>query len=68
MEELLVCFGGVLVVLVTACGFGYANNVADNEAITALINKGVPAIEAKCAIRPNTQCEAIIGVLKAKSD
>lgn len=68
MEELLTFFGGVLVVLVTACGFGYANNVADNNAIDVLITKGVPVLEAKCAIRPSRECEAILGVLKAKSD
>ena len=68
MEELIVLFVGAISILAVACGFGYANNVADNEAITALINKGVPAIEAKCAIRPSSECEAILGVLKAKSD
>ena len=68
MEDTLVFFGGVLVVLVTVCGFGYANNVADNNAIEALITKGVPVLEAKCAIRPSRECEAILGVLKAKGD
>ncbi len=68
MEELLVFFGAVLVVLATACGFGYANNVENNRAIEALVQKGVPAFEAKCSITPSVQCEAILGVLKAKGD
>jgi hypothetical protein len=68
MEEILILFGAVFVLLTTACGFGYANNVADNNAIEALITKGVPVLEAKCAIRPSRECEAILGVLKAKGD
>lgn len=68
MEEILVFFGAFFVILATACGFGYANNVADNNAIDALVTKGVPLIEAKCAIRPSRECEAILGVLRAKGD
>ena len=68
MEELLTFLGGLLTALIIACSFGYANNVADNKAIEALITKGVPVLEAKCAIRPSRECEAILGVLKAKGD
>jgi hypothetical protein len=68
MEEVLIPLGFFGVLLSIILGFGYANNVADNNAIDALITKGVPAIEAKCAIRPSKECEAILGVLKAKGD
>ena len=48
-----------------ACfGFGYANNVADNHSVEALISKDVPALEAMCAIRPNK--ELCIGVVIKK--
>jgi len=68
MKELLVFFGTILVTLATACGFNYANKVENNHAIEALVQKGVPAFEAKCIITPSVQCEAILGVLKAKGD
>ena len=68
MEETPTFIGGLITILLICCGFGYANNVADNNAIDALITKGVPVLEAKCAIRPSRECEAILGVLKAKSD
>jgi hypothetical protein len=61
MSWFLVGMGSFL----SACfGFGYANNVADNHSVEALISKGVPALEAMCAIRPNK--ELCIGVVIKK--
>ena len=68
MEETTRVFIGLFSLFAATLLFGYANNVADNKAIDDLVTKGVPAIEAKCAIRPSRECEAILGVLKAKSD
>ena len=44
------------------CGWGYANNVADNNAILDLVSKDVPVLEAKCAIRSNAACDIFLGM------
>ena len=58
--------GIVLALLSVGLGFGYANNVADNNAILDLVSKGSPVLEAKCAIRPNVACDTLLALKAAK--
>jgi hypothetical protein len=64
MDEVQWFLVGVGSFFLACMGFGYANNVADNHSVEALISKGVPALEAMCAIRPNR--EVCIGVMVKK--
>jgi len=64
MDEGLAFILGILAFLAVCFAFGYANNVTDNKSVEALVSKGVPALEAMCAIRPNK--EICIGVMVKK--
>jgi len=64
MDEGLAFIFGILAFFAVCFAFGYANNVADNKAVEALISKNVPALEAMCAIRPSK--ELCIGVVIKK--
>lgn len=64
MDEMSWFLVGMCSFFLACLGFGYANNVADNHSVEALISKGVPALEAMCAIRPNK--ELCFGVIVKK--
>jgi len=64
MEEMILLFLLLGSFSLVCFGFGYANNIADNHSVEALVSKGVPALEAMCAVRPNK--EICIGVMVKK--
>jgi len=64
MDEGLAFILGIVVFFAVCLSFGYANNIADNEAVAHLVSKGTPALEAMCAIRPSK--EICIGVMVKK--
>ena len=68
MKEVMVFFAGAVLILSLLFGAGYANNVADNNAIVQLVDKGVPTMEAKCAIRPSKECDTFLLLVKGKGD
>ena len=64
MDELVWFLIGIASFFIICFGFGYANNIADNKSVEALVSKGTPSLEAMCAIRP--QREICIGVMVKK--
>ena len=66
MDEVAQIILAITVFIATCCGFVNYSNVKDNEAMIAMVEKGVDPQKAACAVKGSTEINKQVCQLFAK--
>lgn len=66
MDEVVQALLAITLLVGTICGFANYSNVKDNEAMIAMVEKGVDAQKAACAVKGSTEINKQVCQLIAK--
>ena len=66
MDEVAQVMLAIVFGIAVVCGFANYSNVKDNEAMVAMIEKGVDAQKAACAVKGSTEINKQVCQLIAK--